>query len=43
MFIKSILKVNIVDEDRVVTEQEKVANELGLIEEFSDVLNNADM
>ena len=40
---KKYTEVAIVDEDGVVTEQERIENEPGLIEEFSDRLNNADM
>lgn len=40
---KKYTEVAIVDEDGVVTEQERIENEPGLIEEFSNRLNNADM
>ena len=38
---KKHIEVAIVDEDGVVTEQERIENEPGLIEEFSNKLNNA--
>jgi transposase len=40
---KKYTEVAIVDEDGVVTEQERIENEPGLIEEFSNRLSNADM
>jgi len=40
---KKYTQVAIVDEDGVVTEQERIENEPGKIEEFSNRLDNADM
>jgi len=40
---KKYTEVAIVDEDGVITEQERIENEPGRIEEFSERLNNADM
>ena len=40
---KKYTEFAIVDEDGVVTEQERIENEPGLIEEFSNRLSNADM
>ena len=40
---KKYTEVAIVDEDGVVTEQERIENQPGRIEEFSGRLNNADM
>jgi transposase len=40
---KKYIEVAIVDEEGAVTEQERIENEPGLIEEFSNRLSNADM
>jgi hypothetical protein len=40
---KKYTEVAIVDEEGVVTEQERIENEPGLIEEFSNWLSSADM
>jgi hypothetical protein len=40
---KKYTEVAIVDEEGVITEQERIENEPGLIEEFSNRLCNADM
>ena len=43
MFHKKYTQVAIVDGDGVVTEQERIKNEPGKIEEFSNRLSNAEM
>jgi transposase len=40
---KKYIEVAIVDDDGVITEQERIENELGRIEEFSNRISNAEM